>query len=175
MKEFLMRLTWVDYIAAIAISRGFYVGYKEGIFPEILRIASYIVTALIAFYFYERVAQMITLKTFLNHASAVVAAFLALLAAGFFATKIVRTILLKILKVGEGGFVMRLVGMIFGGLRWLILMSFIFMLIDRSPLEQLKKDIHTRSIVGQQISRVGPVVFDFMSHLSPQLGLPAGN
>ena len=172
MKDILMRLTWVDYIVALGVLRGFYIGYKGGIFPEVLRIASYIVTALLAFYFYEPLGQHITVTSFFNHSTASALAFVLLLLAGFLVTKVLRILLLKTLKVGQGGLVMRLVGLVFGGLRWLLLLSFIFMLIDYSPLAQLKKDIHTRSVVGKWVSQAGPVIFEYLSHLSPQLGLP---
>ena len=172
MKEFFMHLTWVDYVAALVLLRGFYVGYRGGIFPEILRIASYLITFLLTFYFYEPFAQYLTLKTFFNDATAKVVSFACLLIGAFLLTKICCMVLLKILKVGEGGFLLRLAGMVMGGLRWLILLSFIFMMIDHSPLEQLKKDIHVRSVVGQRVSQVGPLIFDYLSHLSPQLGLP---
>ncbi len=172
LNEFIMRLTWVDYISVSVLLRGFYVGYKGGIFPEILRLASYLVTILVTFYYYEPLAQLITLKSFLNAATATALAGVVLFLAGIILTKILCVILLKMLKVGEGGVLMRILGMLFGGARLIILLSFVFMLIDRSPLSQLKKDIHTRSVVGEQISKAGPVIFDFMSHLSPQLGLP---
>ena len=172
MKDFLVRLTWVDYIAAIAVLRGFYVGYRGGIFPELLRIASYLISVLLAFYFYELLGQLVTMKSFLNEATATAVSFVALLIAGFLLTWLVRTILLKLLKVGEGGFALRMVGLFLGGLRWVILLSFVFMLIDHSPLEQLKKDIHARSFIGGPVSQVGPLLFDFMAQLSPQLGLP---
>ena len=162
----------MDYIAAIAVLRGFYVGYRGGIFPELLRIASYLLSVLVAFYFYEPLGQQVTMRTFLNSTTSAAVAFLALLVAGFLLTKLVRMILMKLLKVGEGGFVLRLAGLLLGGLRWVILLSFVFMLIDHSPLEQLKKDIHVRSVVGGPVSQVGPLLFDFMAQLSPQLGLP---
>lgn len=167
-----MRLTWVDYIALIALLRGFYVGYRGGIFPELLRLASYILTILITFSFYEPVAQLITLKSFFNATTAAAIAIASLLAAGFLVTKLISMLLLKMLKVGEGGVFLRLLGMILGGIRWMILLSFIFMVVDRSPMTQLKKDIHNRSVVGEQVSKAGPMIFDFLSHLSPQLGLP---
>jgi len=167
-----MRLTWVDYVVFFALLRGFYVGYREGIFPELLRIASYMITVLVAFYFYDQVAQQLTLRTFLNNTTATAVAFVALIVAGFFVTLLIRMLLLKLLKVGEGGFFLRFIGLLLGGLRWLILLSFVFMLVDRSPLSQLKKDVHARSVVGEQVSQLGPVIFDFMAHVSPQLGLP---
>ena len=171
MKEFIMRLQWVDYVAALVLLRGFYVGYKGGVFPEILRIASYLITFLITFWFYQPIAQQLILKTFLNSTTSTAVAFVLLLAAGLIATKLVCMVLLKILKVGEGGVPIRLVGMVIGGLRWIVLLSFIFMMIDHSPLEQLKKDIHTRSVVGEPVSQVAPLIFDYLSQLSPQLDL----
>ena len=173
MKEFFVRLTWVDYVTVIVLLRGFYVGYRGGVFPEILRIASYLVTMLAALYFYEELARQITLKSFLNQTTATAVAFASLLVVTFLIMKLLRVVILKLLKVGEGGVLLRLVGLVMGGLRWIVLLSFIFMLIDRSPLTQLKKDIHTRSVAGEEVSRVGPLLFDFMAHLSPQLGLPA--
>ncbi len=173
MNEFLTRLTWVDYVTAMVVLRGLFVGYRDGIFPEILRIASYLATVLVAFYFYEPLGQWITLQTFFNNATSTALAFVGLIIAGLITTKILRSILLKLLKVGQGPFFLRLVGMVFGALRWVIVLSFIFMMIDHSPLTQLKKDIHTRSIVGEWVSQMGPVMFDYMGHVSPQLGLPA--
>src|SRR4051812_40118990 len=115
-----MRLTWVDYVVFFALLRGFYVGYREGIFPELLRIASYMLTVLVAFYFYEQVAQQLTLRTFMNNATATAVAFVALVVTVFLVTKLLRMLLLKLLKVGEGGFFLRTVGLLLGGLRWLI-------------------------------------------------------
>ena len=60
MSEFFSRLVWVDYLAVIAALWGCYVGYKAGFFPELLRIAAYLVTVLVTFNFYEPLAQILT-------------------------------------------------------------------------------------------------------------------
>lgn len=172
MKEFISRLTWVDYMIFIALLRGFYVGYRSGFFPEILRIAAYLVTVLLAFNFYEPLAQQLTLKTFLNHATASGAAFISILILAFAVTKLVTMLILKMLKVGEGGFILRFIGLLLGGFRWIVLLSLVFMLIDNSPLSQLKTDIHARSVIGNKVAQIGPLAFDYLSNLSPQLGLP---
>ena len=171
MSEFISRLTWVDYITFVAVLWGIYVGYRSGLFPEILRVATYLATVIVTLKFHETAAEYITLKTFLNSATAGVIAFLVLLLGVFFLLKLVTAILLKLLKVGEGGFIYRMIGAVIGGCRWVILMSLIFMLIDRSPLTPLKTDIHQRSLVGPKILRVAPMLFDFLSTLSPQLAV----
>ena len=172
MKEFISRLTWVDYIAAIACIRGFYVGYKAGFFPELLRIVSYLITVILAFRFYEPLAQWLTLKTFLNITMAGAVAFIAILVASFFLTLLIRKLLLKMLKVGDGGFFGRLIGLLLGGCRWIIFLSLLFMLIDRLPMTQLKTDVHSRSLTGPAISQVAPTLFEFLSTMSPELAVP---
>ena len=168
MKEFISKLTWVDYVAAVAVIRGCYVGFRSGFFPEVLRIAAYLITALGTLMFYERFAQFLTLKTVLNHTTARVVAFSVLLAVVFFLTKLVIMLLLKLLKVGEGGFFYRIVGLALGACRWVILLSLLFTLIELSPLAPLKTDVFNRSLVGPAISRVAPTLFEFLSHVSLQ-------
>jgi membrane protein required for colicin V production len=169
LKEFIARLTWVDYLTAIALLRGCYVGYRSGFFSELLRIASYLITVIAAFQFRETVAQYLTLKSFLNYTTASVIALIALLAVVYGLMKLLTTLLLKLLKVSAGGFIQRLLGLAMGVCRWLVLLSLVFMLIDLSPLSLLKTDIHDRSVVGAKVSQIAPTVFDFLSRLSPQL------
>ncbi len=168
MKEFISKLTWVDYVAVIAVIRGCYVGFRSGFFPEVLRIAAYLVTALATLMFYEQVAQFLTLKTVLNHTTARVAAFTLLLAVVFFLTKLLIMLVLKLLKVGEGGIFYRLLGLVLGACRWVLLLSLLFMLIELSPLTPLKTDVYRRSLVGPSIARVAPTLFEFLSSVSLQ-------
>ncbi len=171
MKEFVSKLTWVDYLTLIAVLRGCYVGYRSGLFPEFLRIAGYLVTVVVTFKFQEPVSQYLTLKTFLNAATCSAISFIGLLALVFALTKLVTMLLLKLLKIGEGGFFYRLLGMVIGACRWVILLSLIFMLIDFSPLAPLKSDIHNRSVVGAKVAALAPTIFEFLANLSPQLAV----
>ena len=170
MKDLISRLTWVDCIVFIALLRGIYIGYRSGLFPELMRIVGYIVTVLITFYFRETVAQYLTLNTFLNQTSADALALASLLAVTFALTKFLIFLFLKLLKVGEGSAFYRILGAITGACRWMILISLIFMVIERLPFGPLKSDIHNRSFSGPDVAKVGPVLFDFMSTLGPQLG-----
>ncbi len=161
----------MDYIAFVAVLWGFYVGYKGGLFPEILRIAAYLVTVIVTLRFHESLAQYLTLKTFLNDTTAKTIAFCVFLFGVFFLIRLVTIVILKLLKVGQGGFFYRLIGGLVGGCRWVILLSLIFMLIDNSPLAPLKTDIHQRSLIGPKVSKLAPMLFDFLSTLSPQLSV----
>lgn len=171
MSEFFSRLVWVDYLVVIAALWGAYVGFKSGFFPELLRIAAYLVTVIVTFHYYEALAQVITIKTFLNLSTATAVAFFALLVGVFTLSRIVTMIFLKLLKVGSGGFLYKLTGMMIGICRWVILLSLAFMLIDFLPLGPLKTDIHERSVTGPEVSKIAPMLFGFLSNISPQLAV----
>ena len=172
MKEFVSRLTWVDYLTLVAILRGCYVGYRSGFFPELLRITAYLVTVIVTLHFREPLAQLLTLRTFMNYTTAGTLSFLLLLVIVFSITKLITALFLRLLKIGEGGVLYRLIGLALGACRWVILLSLVFMLIDTSPLTPLKTDIHERSVVGGKVSVLAPTLFDFLSAISPQLGVP---
>ena len=157
----------------VAVLWGFYIGYKGGLFPEILRIAAYLATVIVTFRYQEPLAQYLTLKTFLNDATANALAFFTLLLGVYFLLRLITILLLKLLKIGQGGFFYRLIGALIGGCRWVLLLSLVFMLIDNSPLAPLKTDIHQRSVTGSEVAKIAPTLFDFLSTLSPQLKVPA--
>lgn len=171
MQETVSQLTWVDWVAFLAVLRGAWVGYRSGLFPELLRIVAYLVTLAVTFYYHEPLAQYLTLQTFLNLTAATAVSFCALLIALFIVTKFITMAVLKVAKAGQGGFVYRLFGVAVGVCRWIMLLSLIFMLIDYSPLSPLKTDIHDRSYVGPKIAAIAPAAFEYVSTLTPQLSV----
>jgi uncharacterized membrane protein required for colicin V production len=166
LKELISKLTWVDYLALIALLRGLYVGYKSGVFHELLRVAAYVVTILATLFVFEPAAQYLTLHTFLNIESARAVGFIGALVLIYLLTKVVRMVLVKLLKPGPGSAMNGMIGAVIGSVRLLVLLSFVFMGIDHSPLSQLRTDIHTRSLTGPKIAEAAPVLVEFMSHLS---------
>jgi uncharacterized membrane protein required for colicin V production len=172
LKELISKLTWVDYLALIALLRGLYIGSISGVFHELLRVAAYAVTILATIYLFEPLAQYLTLHTFLNITSARAISFCSAFLIVYLAARGVRMLLVKLLKVGEEGALNRILGAAIGGTRLLVLLSFLFMGIDRSPLSQLKADIHTRSLTGAKIAEVAPTLVEFMSHLLPDSSSP---
>lgn len=176
MKEIISQLTWADYIALVVVLRGLYSGYKAGIFQELLRLAAYIISVVATLLLFEHVAQYLTLHTFLNEGSAKAAAFASVLAVVYLLLVLARTVIVKSLKVGEGGKAQKIAGAVFGAGRLLVLLSFFFMLVDMTPfVSELKKDVHERSYSGQKISMVAPQILDFLSRYTPNAGfLKAG-
>lgn len=171
MKDLLSKLTWVDYIALVALMRGLYVGYKSGLLQELLRVTSYILSLLIALQFHGLVTQQLTMHTFLNETTAKAVAFGATFLVAFILLKLLRTVLTKVLKLGEGGAMQKVFGALLGGARLLVMLSFFFMFVDWTPLKELKTDVHTRSLTGPTIAQAAPVLYDFSSQILPKLGV----
>ncbi len=169
MKELFSKLTWADYIALMALLRGLYVGYKSGFFQELLRVAAYAVTLGLTLYSYGFVASYLTLHTFLNESIANALAFGGVFIGIYIAIKILRTIITKMLKVGEGGAIQRFIGALTGGARWLVLLSFFFLLVDKAPFSELKNDVHERSLTGPYISKAAPSIIEFVSNFTSSL------
>lgn len=170
MKDFFARLSWADYIAAGFFARGLYVGYKSGIFAELLRSIAHLGTVVAALYFQDVAAQYLTLNTFMNEGTARIAGFTVCFVALFFGTMILRKAIIKILKVGEGDGLQRILGALLAGTRWIVLLSLLFMAVSHSPLKQLHTDVQDRSLTGAAISRVAPALFGFTGQLTAQLG-----
>ncbi|OGW90549.1 MAG: hypothetical protein A3D28_04325 [Omnitrophica bacterium RIFCSPHIGHO2_02_FULL_63_14] len=170
MKEFISTLIWVDYVVLIVVVWGFFIGYRSGFFPELLRVAAYLVTVVATLKYHQLVAQYLTLKTFLNLTSATAVSFAVLLVGVFLIMKLITAIILRLLKLKEGKFLSRIMGAALGSARWVILLSLFFMALDYSPLTSLKTDIHERSVVGKKVALIAPTIFNFLTSLSPQLG-----
>jgi uncharacterized membrane protein required for colicin V production len=168
LNDLVSKLTWADIIALIALARGLYIGYKSGLFQELLRVAAYIVTMLVTMILFEPLAQILTLHTFLNMPVARGVAFGALLIGVYIGTKVVRTLLVRLLKVGEGGGLNRLLGMVVACARLLVLLSFLFLILDKLPLKPLQDDVHKRSLTGDKIASVAPALMGYLQQLSPQ-------
>ena len=171
MRELISKLTWVDYIALAALLWGLYAGYKAGFFHELLRVATYVATLVVTMIFFERLAQALTMRTPLNMIAARIVGFCLLLVVTYLVAKVIQVVLVKLLKVGEGGFLNRLLGMAVGGIRLVVLLSFLFLVVDASPMAQLKQDVHSRSLTGDRIAQLAPVILEFFSHLSPELSV----
>lgn len=169
MKDFFARLSWADYIAAACLARGMYVGYKSGIFAELLRSMAHLGCAVAALYFQDIAAQYLTLNTFMNEGTARLAGFSVCFVALFIATFMLRKAIIKILKVGEGDGLQRFLGAAVGGARWIVLLSLVFMAVANSPLKQLHADVQERSLTGAAIARVAPALFGFTGHLTAQM------
>ena len=157
-------------MSLLAALWGLGIGFKDGFFKELFRVATYGVSLTAAWLFCDSLGQYLTLHTFLKESVARVIAFVVLLAGTLLGGKILCAILQKLLKTDHGGPASRLLGAALGVVRLIVLLSFFFMLIDWLPIAGLKTDLHQRSLSGPAISRIAPLALEFASQVAPDLG-----
>ena len=106
----------------------------------------------------------------MNETTARLAAFAGLLIGLHIALVVVRGVLAKVLKIDGKGTGQKILGAVLGGARLFVLLSFFFMLVDSTPLKELKTDVHTRSLTGPTLSQAAPMLYDFLSSFPPNFG-----
>ncbi len=166
MKDFVSSLTWVDWLALGALLWGLFIGSRSGIFKELLRFVVYVLALLGSYFLYQPIGEYLTLHTFLNDNSAKALAFAASVIALFILGKLLTMLILKMLKTSEKGAANRIGGALLGASRMLVLLSFVFLIVDHSPLSQLKKDLHSRSLTGPYLTPVAPTIVEFVTQFS---------
>ena len=123
----------------------------------------------VTFRFQAFVGEYLTLHTALNETTAGAVAFCLIFIVVLGLLKVVMILLLRMLKVGDGGLLNKIVGMVLGSCRWLLILSLAFVAIGQSPLNTLKTDIEEDSVVGPQLVQVAPTLFGFLSSIAPEL------
>lgn len=173
MKEFISTLNWVDYVIVLAFLRGAFVGYKEGLFAEILRIFVYAATFVGAVELAPILAPVLQSHLSLDAGLANIAAMILIAMAIFLMLRLVAIVLLKVIKPGEG-FVFNIFGLALGVVRWAIILSVVFMAVKQANVAVLNEDIGAKSRFAPPLIPIAPTGYEYLSSVMPHLpALPA--
>lgn len=168
--EFLQTLSWIDYLIVIGIGRGVIVGYKSGGFIELIRYVNLALTLAVLVAFTVTLAAYVQTHTLLSEdlSQKVVIVLLGLITYG-----ILRSIAGVILKFAsmDNNWVMKLIGVTLGGLRWAILLSFTLYALNSLQLLVIGKDVLDQSRWGAGIEPIAPGIVDFANGVVPRATL----
>jgi uncharacterized membrane protein required for colicin V production len=173
-KEFLSTLNWVDYVILVAFLRGAYVGYKEGIIAELLRAFAYVAALLAALGFSPYVAELIQSGLGVDADVARAAGIAVLFALVFLILKLVGIVILKVTK-SEPSFLFNFLGLLAGVARWAVILSAVFMLVDRMHITLLHEDITLRSRFAPPFLGIAPTGWDYLQSVVPVPAPAAGS
>lgn len=131
----LLRLNVTDYIIIAVVAISMLISLVRGVFKEIISLVMWVVGFLLAMKFYTVLAAMLT--PYINNVSArLIIGFAGIfLSVLVFGTLFGYLLSLIIVKTGLGGFD-RLLGMIFGGARGVLLVSVVLLLISTTAFIQ---------------------------------------
>jgi hypothetical protein len=166
LKEVFTSLNWVDFVIIFAFLRGAWVGYRDGLFAEIIRVFIYASMALGYVLFAPKLGQTIQIQFAMSESVAniiggVIAAILIFIVFRFFAF-----IVLKTISVGEG-FIFGTLGMVMAILRWAFILSLIFAFVREAGVEFIVKDIEMNSRFAPAITTIAPSVLEFTKTMAP--------
>ncbi len=168
MKEFISTLNWVDWVIVGCCLRGAYVGYKEGIFAEVLRVFVYGATFLVAARFASTLSPLLETHFSLDAELGKTASMILLFLASFLILRVIALVLLKIIKPAEG-FAFNFLGMILGVARWFVVLSIAFMAVRVANVQVLSQDIQEKSAFAKSIVPIAPVAYEYLQKFLPDL------
>ena len=171
-REFISTLNWVDYVIVVAFLRGAYVGYREGLVGELLRVFSYAAAFISAIAFSSSVIPLLEKYLSLDADAARTAAMAIVFIAVFAVLKVLAVIIVRIVKVGEG-FLFNMLGLTVGVVRWAVILSIAFMVIERAHITLVYEDISLKSRFAQGLLPMAPTAFDYIASFIPPSPAPA--
>ena len=165
-KEFILTLNWVDYIIVIAFLRGAFVGYHSGLLSELLIVFTYGSAIVGAIGFSPFLGQLIEKQLPVEGMVANTAAAFIVFIIIFLVFRLASVILLKLAPPGEGS-LLRLVGLFIGVIRWAVILSALFMFVDRTHITIIHEDIIYKSRFAQPLLPIAPTTVEYLSSILP--------
>ena len=168
--DFLQTLSWVDYIIIVGVSRGMIVGHKSGGFVELVRFAVLILTLAVLVSFTATLAAFVQAHTLLSAdlSQKAVIVLLGLIAYGILNS--IAGLLLKFASM-ENNWVMKILGILLGGFRWMVILSFVIYIVRVFQMPVLGQDVLHASRWGEAIEPIAPSVIDFAAGVVPRAAL----
>lgn len=165
--EFLQTLSWIDYVIAAGIGRGIFVGYKSGGFVELMRFVVLMLTLAVVVAFNGTLAAYVQSHTLL---SADLSQKTVIVLLGLITFMVLSWIMGLILKFAsmDNNWVMKIIGITLGGLRWAMLLSFALFALNSLELLVIGKDVLQESRWGGVIEPIAPGIIDFANGTVPK-------
>lgn len=167
MKEFILSLTWVDFVILFGVIRGAHVGYRDGLVKELLRIIVYIIAIGMALSCSGIAANFVSANTFLDEETALRLTGVAITLVTYLIFKIITDIILKLAKL-DNNFLLKFTGLFAGCFRWVALLSLSFLFIDKIDAG---KSLLTGSQWVGYVQPIAPIALKFVSSMLPGIDI----
>jgi len=162
-------MNWFDIFFLIILLRTSYIGFKNGLSAEIYKAAGLALSGLAAFYFYKKLVLFVNQNTFTALADAQMNAisFVTILLLCLLICKFVFIFIQKITKMSFAKNFNTAAGMISGLLRGVVIVCLVFMVLNWSAVEYIKKSIQEKSFSGSYIIEINSVAKVVLSRVLP--------
>lgn len=141
-------MTTIDYFLLLPIGFGLIYGFFRGFFKELAGVICVLIAIFVARYFGEFVAILLSNLLGINSQITKPIAMIILFVATIFAIKLLATALTKLSEILWVGWLNKILGMLFGGLKWLLIVSvvvnFLSFFYTKTHMEERNKLAQSR-------------------------------
>ncbi len=162
-----IRFNWVDILFVTLLIRISYVGFKNGLLPEFLRLLGLFSAFIVSFNNYTSLSNFLLSHTKWTEANLDGISFLFLFLVVLFVFKILAILARGFLGGDNISGLNRGIGLTFGIARGLLLVSFIYILFVNSPFGYLRRSAEERSFSGRYVSNIPRVIYKKGINLYP--------
>lgn len=168
--DFLQTLTWIDYVIALGVARGAFVGFKSGGFVELLRWGVLMLTLAAVVSFSGTLADYMQAHTLLSEALSEKTVIVVLGLLVFTLLRFITHLILKFASM-DNNWPMKILGIVLGGLRWAVAISFALFAMNSTQLFTVDKEDLDKSRWGNAVQPMAPAIVDFATGVVPEATL----
>ncbi len=160
-----MIINWIDIILSCIFIYGSIVGFKKGLIREISSLFGLFISIISVYYFSDQLSNLIEVFLDLSSTVAYIISCLVIFLTIIYLISYIAKQITKALKIIALGFLNRLSGLVFGLLKWIIILSSIIFFINKIFFfgdigEQFKSDQMETSIMYNPLSEIGSFIFN---------------
>ncbi len=162
-----MAANWVDIVVVVFLIRGAYVGYKEGLSVELVKLGTVFSTYYFAISYYSNFAIWIAGHTRLALSWATVVAFLTIAVSSLVLVWLLFKVLAKIVVLQFASQISTAGGVLVGISRALLISALFLFAIFFVPNNYVKRQIYTNSWFGHRAIDASPKLYrQFAQHIA---------
>ena len=150
---------WVDILFVTILIRIGYVGFKNGLLPEVFKLLGLLSAFILSFNNYTLLSTFLSTYARWKGNGPAIISFLLISCSILFVFKIVTAAFSLFLAAGDISKVNRVSGLLVGFGRGILLTSLIYTLFINSPFGYLSRSAEERSFSGQYVSGVASSVY----------------
>ena len=155
-----IRFNWVDVLFVTLLIRVCYIGLKNGILPEFFRLLGLLSAFIISFNSYTLISHFFSTHTKWIGARLDGVSFLFIFLSILFIFKVLASASSLLLSGGGISGLGRIIGLVLGFGRGVLLISLIHILFVNGPFGYLSRSVEKRSFSGQYTSRPASFVYE---------------
>ncbi|MBN09634.1 MAG: hypothetical protein CMC79_04610 [Flavobacteriaceae bacterium] len=159
-----MDFNWIDVICLITISYGCIIGYKKGLIKELAGFFSVFLGILGVIKFSNSLSLIIEGFLDWHHLVIYLLSCIIIFSLIIYTISIIAKILTKTLQLAALGFINRIVGLFFGGLKWIIILTtFIFIISEiNQRISIINNELTESSVIFNTLYSLGETVYEMV-------------